>query len=130
MRESEKTDGATKIARHSIGKKNACFLEALCHLNKNQRVAFLQTADEKFIVFANAFLIFSRITFRSNDLKKIDLANTKQLCVALRQNAIIGRLKESYWYSGADSYPVLSASYYRFYYCELSKEQNRENKIL
>jgi len=50
MRESnEKTDGATKIARHSIGRRNACLLEALCHLNKNQRAVFLRTADEKFI---------------------------------------------------------------------------------
>jgi len=50
MRESnEKTDEATKIARHSIGRRNACLLEALCHLNKNQRAVFLQTADEKFI---------------------------------------------------------------------------------
>jgi len=50
MRESnEKTDGATKIARHSIGKRNACLLETLCHLHKNQRATFLRTADEKFI---------------------------------------------------------------------------------
>jgi len=50
MRESnEKTDRATKIARQSIGRRNACLLEALCHLNKNQRTVFLRTADEKFI---------------------------------------------------------------------------------
>jgi len=35
-----------KIAKHSIEKKNAYFLEVLYHLNKNQRTAFLQTVDE------------------------------------------------------------------------------------
>ena len=43
------TDSAAKIARRSIGKRNVCLLEAVCHLNKNQRAAFLRTADEKFI---------------------------------------------------------------------------------
>lgn len=42
-------DSVTKTARRSIGKRNACLLEALCHLNKNQRASFLRTADEKFI---------------------------------------------------------------------------------
>jgi len=46
---NEKTDGATEVARHLIRKRNACLLEALCHLNKNQRAIFLRTADEKFI---------------------------------------------------------------------------------
>jgi len=32
-----------------FGRRNACLLEALCHLNKNQRAVFLRTADEKFI---------------------------------------------------------------------------------
>lgn len=45
----KRSDSATKIARHSIGKRNACLLEALCHLNKNQRTALLRTADDKFI---------------------------------------------------------------------------------
>lgn len=42
-------DSATKTARRSIGKRNACLLEVLRHLNKNQRASFLRTADEKFI---------------------------------------------------------------------------------
>jgi len=97
MRESdEKMDGAIKIARYSIGKRNACLLEALCHLNKNQRAAFLRTADEQFIRCIRERVFNTRATFRSNDVKKIDLANTKRLCIALRQNAIIGRIKESY----------------------------------
>lgn len=45
----KRSDSATEIARHSIGKRNACLLEALCHLNKNQRAALLRTADHKFI---------------------------------------------------------------------------------
>ena len=44
-----RTDCAAKIARRSIGKRNVCLLEAVCHLNKNQRASFLRTADEKFI---------------------------------------------------------------------------------
>lgn len=39
----------TETARRSIGGRNACLLEALCHLNKNQRIAFLRNADDKFI---------------------------------------------------------------------------------
>ena len=47
--ENERSDRATEIARRSIGRRNSCLLEALCHLNKNQRVAFLRNADDKFI---------------------------------------------------------------------------------
>ena len=39
----------TKIATHWIGKRNACFLAALYHLNKNQPAIFLRNADEKLI---------------------------------------------------------------------------------
>jgi len=87
MRESnEKTDEATKIARHSIGRRNACLLEALCHLNKNQRAVFFEPRTKNsFVVFVNAFLIHSKATFRSNDVKKIDLANTKRLCIAAKR---------------------------------------------
>lgn len=42
-------NSATKTARRSIGERNACLLEALCHLNKNQRASFLRGADDKFI---------------------------------------------------------------------------------
>jgi len=44
-----KSHRATKIATHSIGKRNACLLAALYHLNKNQRTTFLRSADEKLI---------------------------------------------------------------------------------
>ena len=54
---NEKSHRATKIATHSIGKRNACFLAALYHLNKIQRTTFLRNADEKFVVFVNVFLI-------------------------------------------------------------------------
>lgn len=50
MKESDKkSHSATKIASHSIGKRNACLLAALYHLNKNQRTTFLRFADEKLI---------------------------------------------------------------------------------
>jgi len=91
----------------------------------NVRFSFEPRTKNSFIVFANAFLIRSR-AFRSNVVKKINLANTKRICVASRQNAVIRRIKERYWlYSGADSYFILSAPYYRSCYRELSKNQNR-----
>ena len=43
------SDSVTKIARRSIGKRNACLLETLCHLNNKQRITFLRIADDKFI---------------------------------------------------------------------------------
>jgi len=52
-------------------------------------------------------------------VKKIDLANIKRICVASRQNAVIGRIKESCWCSRADSYLILSAPYYRSCYCKV-----------
>lgn len=45
----KKQSSVTEIARRSIGRRNACLLETLCHLNKNQRIAFLRNADDKFI---------------------------------------------------------------------------------
>ncbi|KYN50543.1 hypothetical protein ALC57_01002 [Trachymyrmex cornetzi] len=45
----KKSHSATKIATHSISKRNACLLAALYHLNKNQRTTFLRGADEKLI---------------------------------------------------------------------------------
>jgi len=45
----EKLHRATKIVTHSIGKRNACLLAALYHLNKIQRTTFLHNADEKLI---------------------------------------------------------------------------------
>lgn len=43
------SDYAIKIARRSIGEKNACLLKALCYLKKNQRVTFLRGADNNFV---------------------------------------------------------------------------------
>lgn len=40
---------ALKIAKRSIGERNAYLLRALCHLNKNQRSSFLRNADKKLI---------------------------------------------------------------------------------
>jgi len=44
-----RSSNVSKIARHSIGKRNTCLLEALCHLNNKQRTSFLRIADDKFI---------------------------------------------------------------------------------
>jgi len=125
MRESnEKTDGATKIAKLDRKEKRLSSRGIV----SSERFSCEPRTKNSFVVFANAFLMRSRITFRSNNVKKIDLANTKKLCIASRQNAIIGRIRESYWCSGADSYSILSAPYYRSCYRELSKD--RENKAL
>lgn len=40
---------AIKIARRSIGEKNACLLETLCYLKKKQRASFLRDADNNLI---------------------------------------------------------------------------------
>ena len=49
VRSRKKRASAEKIAKRSIGERNACLLRALCLLNKNQRASFLRNADDKFI---------------------------------------------------------------------------------
>jgi len=46
---NKKSHSATKIALHSIGKRNVCLLAKLYHFNKNQHTTFLRGADEKLI---------------------------------------------------------------------------------
>jgi hypothetical protein len=45
----QKTTDTAKIARNSIGRRNVCLLEALSHLNRNQRIEFLRNADTNFV---------------------------------------------------------------------------------
>jgi len=66
----KKSHSATKIATHSIGKRNACFLATFYHLNKNQRIIFFRNADKKLIRCMNVFLIHSKVS-RSNVVEKI-----------------------------------------------------------
>lgn len=43
------SDKAIKTAKRCIGTKNTCLLKTLCYLTKNQRAAFLRTADDKLV---------------------------------------------------------------------------------
>jgi len=58
--DDKKSYTATKIATHSIGKRNAYLLTALYHLNKNQRTTFLRNADEKLMRCIGSFKKYPR----------------------------------------------------------------------
>jgi len=62
----KKSHRATKIATHSI----VCLVATLYHLNKIQRTTFLRNADEKLIRCICVCVFNTKVTSRSNDVKK------------------------------------------------------------
>jgi len=95
---------------------------------KSTLFSFESRRKNSFVVFANAFLTHSRVMSRSNTVKKIDLANTKRLCVVSRQNAVIGRIKESYLcVCSVGRIPTL---YYWAHIIDLVIANYRRNKIV
>ena len=66
----KKSHRAMKIATHSIGKRNVCLVATLYHLNKIQRTTFLRNADEKLIRCICVCVFNTKVTSRSNDVKK------------------------------------------------------------
>lgn len=113
---------AIKIARRSIGEKNACLLETLCYLKKKQRASFLRDADNNLIKCIQE-CIFN--TLRGN--VPLDSKEKKRL---IGHRAILRRIaskqgnlkdKKNCWCSGEDSYLILSYLYSLLYCLELSE---------
>jgi len=84
----KKMDGATKIARYSIGKETFVFFrETLCHLTKNQRAAFLRTVEKFIRCIRECIFNTLKSSFHLNNVKKNRLSKYKTAlcCIAAKR---------------------------------------------